>query len=601
MSRTLRYWIVLMVVLFACGTLWGQKATVPKPADGAMDVILPLLQWVPAPGIASQNVYLGTTPELGEDDLIQSAPASLGLIYYMPPGIVPGTTYYWRVDSVAQDGTVIEGDTWSFFAQTQSAHHPDPADGSNMVLLTPDLTWLAGQGKPSHQVYFSENFEDVNNADPAADKGLFEFADANFAPGMLEPTTTYYWRVDEILTETNPGKVWSFTTVLPVDGFETYTDAEGEEIFMAWIDGFEDPTNGSLVGHAASANGTFGETAIVRSGSQSMPLYYDNTIAPYLSEATKTLGGDNWSAGLESLVFYVRGGAGTRDFEILPADPAPVIDGEVDDVWAAASIQPIMNTINGAEPSGPDDISGQFRVLYDNENLYALVDVNDDMLVNDTSQTWQDDSVEFYIDADNEKAPAGLGGNRRQYTFGWGDTAIQGTNTATDGVEHAQVDTATGWRIEIKFPWQSLMGSDAPVGELIGIDSFLNDDDDGDNTRETQVSWHAEDGSGWNTSAQWGTALVATGPSAGQDLVYVTLEDTGNGQGTVADPDTGLRTARDWTPVIFALSDFADQGVNLSRIDTVTIGVGDPNDPGEGSSGLMFIDDVFLTVAPAAE
>jgi hypothetical protein len=53
--------------------------------------------------------------------------------------------------------------------------------------------------------------------------------------------------------------------------------------------------------------------------------------------------------------------------------------------------------------------------------------------------------------------------------------------------------------------------------------------------------------------------------------------------------------------VIFALSDFADQGVNLSRIDTVTIGVGDPNDPGEGSSGLMFIDDVFLTVAPAAE
>ena len=92
----------------------------------------------------------------------------------------------------------------------------------------------------------------------------------------------------------------------------------------------------------------------------------------------------------------------------------------------------------------------------------------------------------------NTKAPAGLSGNNRQYKFGWSTDDIQGTNTNVTDVEHAQVDTATGWRIEMKFPWQSLMGSSAPVGELIGIDCFYNDDDDGADTRETQIGWHSQ-------------------------------------------------------------------------------------------------------------
>jgi hypothetical protein len=61
-----------------------------------------------------------------------------------------------------------------------------------------------------------------------------------------------------------------------VDDFESYNDLdpddpESNRIFNAWIDGYDDPTNGSLVGYETPP---FAEQTIVHGGSQSMPLYY---------------------------------------------------------------------------------------------------------------------------------------------------------------------------------------------------------------------------------------------------------------------------------------------------------------------------------------
>jgi len=111
----------------------------------------------------------------------------------------------------------------------------------------------------------------------------------------LEWNKTYYWRIDEI-NDANPnspwtGNVWSFTTAnfLVVDDFESYNDLDPDDpdsnrIFNAWLDGYDDPTNGSLVG---SDTPPFAEQTIVHGGSQSMPLYYDNSVG--YSEATLTL------------------------------------------------------------------------------------------------------------------------------------------------------------------------------------------------------------------------------------------------------------------------------------------------------------------------
>jgi len=185
----------------------------------------------------------------------------------------------------------------------------------------------------------------------------------------------------------------------------------------------------------------------------------------------------------------------------------PVIDGQVDEIWAGASTQNMV-------PLGdPTNASGSWMALYDSENLYVIVDMTDDSLQNDSDGSWQDDSVELYFDGGNTKVNTPLSGDDHQYTFAWTTDEIQGTNIegATEGIEHAQVDTDTGWRIEIKLPWLSIQGAAPQAGDLIGIDCYYNDDDDGGDSREGKMLTFSTV-EGWNDASQWGTAILAAIP-----------------------------------------------------------------------------------------
>ncbi|MCP4263413.1 MAG: hypothetical protein GY774_38785, partial [Planctomycetes bacterium] len=75
-------------------------------------------------------------------------------------------------------------------------------------------------------------------------------------------------------------------------------------IFNAWIVGFDDPTNGSLVVYAAPP---FAEQNNVHSGNQSMPFEYDNAAGK--SEATLTLTSNrDWTVkGVDRLAIWYRG------------------------------------------------------------------------------------------------------------------------------------------------------------------------------------------------------------------------------------------------------------------------------------------------------
>jgi hypothetical protein len=81
-------------------------------------------------------------------------------------------------------------------------------------------------------------------------------------------------------------------------------DPESNRIFLAWVDGFDDPTNGSLVGYD---NPPFAEQSIVHSGNQSMPFSYDNSVGK--AEATLTLTSNNdWTVnGVNTLTIWHRG------------------------------------------------------------------------------------------------------------------------------------------------------------------------------------------------------------------------------------------------------------------------------------------------------
>ncbi len=383
----------------------------PKPAAGALhEATWVNLSWMPGELAVSHDVYLGENFEdvnSGAEGTFQGNQTGAFIVvgfpgFPYPDGLIPGTTYYWRIDEVndAEPNSPWKGEIWSFRVPPKNAYFPDPIDGAESVDVDVKLSWTGGFGSKLHTVYFGDNFDDVNNAalgqaqgtttytpgplkmaqtyywrvdefdaitthkgdvwsfitegavsSPSPAKGAVDvtqtpvltwvpgvFADTHdvyfgtdptslelkgsgnlgsesFEPGQLEWNTTYYWRIDET-NNTNPdspwtGNVWSFTTAnfLIIDDMESYNDLdpadpESNRIFNAWIDGYDDPTNGALVGYD---NPPFAEQTIVHSGNQSMPMSYDNSVGK--SEATLTLTSNrDWTVnGVDTLTIWFRG------------------------------------------------------------------------------------------------------------------------------------------------------------------------------------------------------------------------------------------------------------------------------------------------------
>lgn len=97
------------------------------------------------------------------------------------------------------------------------AFSPNPGNGATVVDPDTVLSWSQSGYALSHDVYFGTDFDDVNDADTSSQEYKDTVYVNSFDPtptGMLSENTTYYWRIDENVsdTETIKGDVWSFKT-----------------------------------------------------------------------------------------------------------------------------------------------------------------------------------------------------------------------------------------------------------------------------------------------------------------------------------------------------------------------------------------------------
>ncbi|MFH1717126.1 MAG: hypothetical protein ABIF19_07230 [Planctomycetota bacterium] len=203
------------------GIVFAAKAKDPIPEDGAIhENTWVTLSWTPGKFAVSHDVYLG------EDfDVVNEATRDSDVYrgnqvadFYVagfpgfayPEGLVPGTTYYWRIDEVndADPNSPWKGDIWSLTIPPKTAYNPNPADGAEGVPLTATLKWTPGFGAKLHTVYFGDNFDEVSNAAGGLPQGALVYKPASF-----ESEKVYYWRVDEFDgVATYKGDVWGFTT-----------------------------------------------------------------------------------------------------------------------------------------------------------------------------------------------------------------------------------------------------------------------------------------------------------------------------------------------------------------------------------------------------
>ncbi|MBL7186510.1 MAG: LamG domain-containing protein [Phycisphaerae bacterium] len=262
----------------------------PNPVDGAMlaDTWV-TLSWRPGDLAVSHDVYLGENFDdvsNGTGDAFRGNQASTMFIagfvgFPYPEGLVPGTTYYWRVDGVneADPNSPWKGDVWSFWIPPKKAYDAVPADGSQFIPADVTLEWTAGFNAKLHTVYFGDDFDTVNNA-----AGGVAQTTTSFAPSALELSKTYYWRVDEFDPPfTHKGDVLSFTTLpdVPITdpalmGWWTFEEGTGA-IAVDWSG---HGNHGTLIGDPQWVAG-FDGGALEFGGDNYVDTGYTENLATY--------------------------------------------------------------------------------------------------------------------------------------------------------------------------------------------------------------------------------------------------------------------------------------------------------------------------------
>ena len=452
-----------------------------------------------------------------------------------------------------------------------SAREPDPAPGDTEVLVGTALNWRAGREAVTHEVYLS--------TDPNALALAGAVSETTYVPGDLEFGITYYWRIDEVNEADEisvwPGMMWDFMTqeYAVIDDMESYND-EDNRIYDTWLDGWVNET-GSTVGYFEEP---FAEKTIVNSGTQSMPLAYDNTNAPFYSEAEFDLGGANWNSnGADTLRLFVSG---------LAPGFAENADGTI-----------LMNGIGTDIWGNSDQFRFAYKSLSGNGSLVARVD---DLDV--TSDVWCKAGVMIRQGSNNGSQHSfmpitGSGGNGAS----WQGRVGQSLDSVNE--DNAGELVAAPYWVRIDRSGNNLTGFISPDGEtwtqigdprevamndpvLIGLALTSHNANQATSAQFSNISFTGNVTGTWQVAEIGATQLAGNTPKS----VYVALEDSGGSVAVVTHPDSALTARSGWTEWLIPYSEL--MGVNLNSVATMYIGVGDRDNPISGGTGLIFIDDI---------
>jgi len=133
------------------GTVWSftmqaMTAYLPNPADGALNASTsPDLKWSPGQTAIEHHVYFSSSLDAVSQ---RTADADKGLrtvadANYAPGALESVSTYYWCVDEIAMDQTVIAGPIWSFATCLPVDDFESYTDEVGQRIFQ---TWLDGYG-----------------------------------------------------------------------------------------------------------------------------------------------------------------------------------------------------------------------------------------------------------------------------------------------------------------------------------------------------------------------------------------------------------------------------------------------------------------------
>jgi hypothetical protein len=483
-----------------------------------------------------------------------------------------------------------EGPEESHRGPRLKAYHPSPEDGELYMDTWASLSWSPGETAVSHDVYFGENFADVNEGTDNVFQGnqgetfyLVGFPGYPY-PDELIPGTTYHWRIDEVEangTTKHKGHVWSF--MVPPRTAYFPDPAEGAESVdpndnLSWTPGF-----GTILHYVY-----FGDDFdVVNNAAGSMPsgsttyelgpLELAKTYYWRVDEfdGATTHKGDVWSFTTEGAVGSpepVKGAVDITQTPVLTWVPGVFADSH--EIYFGTDADAVKNAdTSSPEFKGSGNLGSESYepgLLEWNTTYYWRVDEANNTNADSpwTGPLWSFTTANFLIIDDfesyNDLDPTDPASNR---IF----------NVWIDGFDNPVINGSVVGHANPPFAEQTIVHS--------GNQSMPMTYDNGVGKSEaTSVLTSNRDWTvnGVSTLTIWFRG--STGNAA--ETLYVAL----NGNARVDHDDPDAATVMSWTEWIVELQAFADQGVNLANVDSITLGFSSVT----GGSGMMYFDDIRL-------
>jgi hypothetical protein len=204
--------------------------------------------------------------------------------------------------------------------------------------------------------------------------------------------------------------------------------------------------------------------------------------------------------------------------QIPKINKAPVIDGDMDMIYQYAAVDSIKK--QHADPTLTDeDLSSEFRMLWDDNNLYLFLSVRDNDINTQKANYWENDAVQFYIDGGNEKNTE-YDQNDLQFSYVFGQNGLTALwnfnynstrNFSIDEFTHCQfvskmTDRGYNYEIQLAASDLALLGVSADLGTEFGWEISLIDNDLG--TAEGGLTWWNPADLNWENPSCWGTARL---------------------------------------------------------------------------------------------
>jgi len=512
-----------------------------------------------------------------------------------------GTIDEVRLYDMALPEEDIEGVMIDTGRNPELAKAPKPKDQITEVARDVILKWKPGFYAVKHNVYFGTSFEDVNQASVDDARGvlvLHETQDTSYDPdGLLDYGRKYYWRVDEVndIDPNSPwkGNVWSFTVrnYILVDDFEEYNEYEPNRVFDVWMD-YAVNNTGMTVGYF---DPPYIEQSNVHGGKKSMPLSYDNdgTVnegTDYEQSGVLTFSQverrwetpQNWFEDVNSLSLWYMGYPPYRGGFVEAPAGTYTIKASGADIWRSADE---FHFVYKEVSSGACSIIAKVESLEPiNKDSKAGIMIRDSLEPGSVN-------VALLFTPDPEK------GLRYQYRV----TADAGTVRGDRDFDPNAMPpywvklerTAGGLIRASRSPDGSTwMPFDLKTAQMqmpiyIGLAVTSHDVTQVCEARFSDVSFPNNDAL---TSQPWAHCDIGI-ISNENELMYVSI----NGK-AVYNEDPNAVLIGQWTEWQIPLKKFSDIGVDLSRANSFSIGLGNKSNPQPGGHGKLYIDDIRLYI-----